>query len=113
MDDIILVGILILLFLGIGFYFIKQKGKKGCCGSGNYKPKKKKLPCVIATKTFSVGGMHCDHCKNRVEEAVNDVNGVAGKVDLKKGTVTVSYAQAVDDALIIQRIEKAGYTVTK
>ena len=43
---------------------------------------------------------------------VNDMVGVAGKVDLKKGELTVSYAEKVDDELIAARIEKAGYTVT-
>jgi len=38
--------------------------------------------------------------------------GIAGKVDLKKGELTVSYAEEVDDERIIARIEKAGYTVT-
>ncbi|MBQ7299076.1 MAG: heavy-metal-associated domain-containing protein [Clostridia bacterium] len=50
--------------------------------------------------------------KKRVEEVVNDMAGIAGKVDLKKGELTVSYAEEVDDERIIVRIEKAGYTVT-
>ena len=56
--------------------------------------------------------MHCDHCKNRVEAAVNDLDGVAGKVSLKKGILTVSYAGQVEDAAIIAAIRKAGYTAT-
>ena len=56
--------------------------------------------------------MHCDHCKNRVEEVVGDIKGVAGKVNLKKGELTVSYAEEVDDELIKSRIERAGYKVT-
>ncbi len=57
--------------------------------------------------------MHCDHCRNRVEEIVNDMKGIAGRVDLKKGELTVSYAEAVEDDQIKARIEKAGYTVTE
>ena len=57
--------------------------------------------------------MHCDHCKNRVEEIVNDMPGIAGTVDLKKGELVVSYAEDVDDAMIKARIERAGYTVTE
>ena len=56
--------------------------------------------------------MHCDHCKNRVEEVVNDIKGVSGKVNLKKQELTVSYAEDVPDELIKSRIEKAGYTVS-
>ncbi len=85
------------------------RGQGGCCGGGSYKPKKKKLPQVICRKSFRVEGMHCEQCKNRVEEAVNDIRGVAGRVDLKKGLLTVSYAEDVDDELIRARVERAGY----
>ena len=55
--------------------------------------------------------MHCEHCKNRVEEVVNDIKGVAGRVNLKKGELTVFYAEDVSDEVIRERIERAGYTV--
>lgn len=89
------------------------KRKSGCCGGGSYKPKKKKLSKIIYQKSFKVEGMHCEHCKNKVEEVVNDIAGIAGKVNLKKGELIVSYAGEVDDGLIASRIEKAGYTVTE
>lgn len=88
------------------------QGKGGCCGGSDYTPKKKRLDHVAYKKTFHVDGMECEHCKNRVTEVVNDIPGVAGAVDLKKGVVVVSYAQNVDDALIKERIERAGYTVS-
>lgn len=114
MENAIIVGILII----VGFIAIRStvkhfQGKRGCCGGGNYKPRKKKLSCVIAQKTFRVEGMHCEKCKARVEEIVNDIKGVAGKADLKKGELTVSYSEEVSDELIKARIEKAGYTVAE
>ena len=72
-----------------------------------------KLQAVIATKVFVVDGMHCEKCANRVTEVVNDITGVAGVVDLKKGIVTVSYEQEVADEQIKARIERVGYTVTE
>ena len=112
MGDYIIIGVIVILAaLGI-FYTVKHfKGQGGCCGGGGYKPKKKKLKNVISKKTFKVGGMHCVHCKNRVEEAVNDIKGVAGRVDLKKGELTVLYAEEVSDEVIKAKIEKHGYTV--
>lgn len=110
-DFIIIVFICIVVIIGV-FSSIKHfKGKGGCCGDSDYKPKKKKLSKVIYTKSFTVEGMHCKKCEARVEEVVNDIKGVAGKVDLKKGTLTVSYAEAVDDDIIKMRIERAGYTM--
>ena len=114
MENAIIVGILII----VGFIAIRStvkhfQGKRGCCGGGSYKPRKKKLSYVITQKTFRVEGMHCEKCKARVEEIVNDIKGVAGKADLKKGELTVSYSEEVSDELIKARIERAGYTVTE
>ena len=114
MDNYIIIGIIVLLaVIAIGT-LVKRSGRKGCCGSGSdYKPRKKKLKNVIATKIFVVDGMHCEKCANRVTEVVNDITGVAGVVDLKKGIVTVSYEQEVADEQIKARIERVGYTVTE
>ena len=114
MENDMIIGIVVVIaFLAIRT-IVKRRGRKGCCGSGSdYKPRKKKLQAVIATKVFAVDGMHCEKCANRVTEVVNDITGVAGVVDLKKGIVTVSYEQEVADEQIKARIERVGYTVTE
>ena len=114
MQNYIIIGIIIVIAFFAIRIIVKRKGRKGCCGSGSdYKPRKKKLQAVIATKVFVVDGMHCEKCANRVTEVVNDIPGVAGAVDLKKGIVTVSYEQEVTDEQIKARIERVGYTVTE
>ena len=112
MENYIIIGIIaVIAILAIGT-LVKRSGRKGCCGSGSdYKPRKKKLKNVIATKVFVVDGMHCEKCSNRVTEAINDIPGVAAVVNLKKGIATVSYGQEVPDAQIKARIERVGYTV--
>lgn len=112
MENILIVLILV-LFISVGVYYAVQhfKGKGGCCGGGSYRPKRKKLKHIQYQKTFLVQGMHCNHCKARVEETVNDIKGVAGKVNLKKGELTVFYAENADDEMIKRKIEKAGYCV--
>lgn len=113
MENTVIVGIIIIITFIAVRTIIKRKGRKGCCGSGSdYKPRKKKLQAVIATKVFVVDGMHCEKCANRVTEVVNDIPGVAGVVDLKKGTVTVSYEQEVPDEQIKTKLQRVGYTVT-
>ena len=112
MENYIIIGMLaVIVMIGV-FSTVKPfKGEGGCCGGGSYKPKRKRLSGVKYTKRFKVGGMRCEHCKRRVEEAVNDIKGVAGRVDLKKGELTVSYAEDVSDEMIKAKIERAGYTV--
>lgn len=113
MVNVILILLLAAVF-AIGFVssFRHFRGQGGCCGGGGYRPRKKKLSNVIGRKCFTVEGMHCEHCKTRVEEAVNDIHGVAGQVELKKGELTVSYAEPVEDETIKARIERVGYRVT-
>lgn len=112
MENVIIMGILLMILLGAIVTLVRRAGRKGCCGSsGDYKPRKKKLQAVIAVKVFALDGMHCEKCANRVTEAVNDIPSVAGVVDLKKGIVTVSYEQKVPDAQIKEHIERVGYTV--
>lgn len=114
MENYIIIGIIIVIAFFAVRTIVKRKGRKGCCGSGSdYKPRKKKLQAVIATRIFVVDGMHCEKCANRVTEVVNDIPGVAGVVDLKKGIVTVSYEQEVADEQIKAKIERVGYTVTE
>lgn len=108
----IIVVVIVIAAIAVRSTIKHFKGQGGCCGGGDYKPRRKKLKNVLYTKTFTVAGMHCGHCKKRVEEVVNDMAGVAGKVNLKKGELVVSYAEEVDDERIKAKIEKAGYTVT-
>ena len=113
MENYIIIGMIAVIVVIAVISSVKHfKGEGGCCGGGNYKPKRKKLSGVKYTKKFKVGGMHCEHCKRRVEEAVNNIKGVAGRVDLKKGELTVSYAEDTPDEIIKDKIEKYGYTVT-
>ena len=110
---ILLVLVVVVVAIGLWSTVRHFRGKGGgCCGGGDYKPRKKKLSHVAGQKTFQVEGMHCEHCKVRVEEAVNDIKGAAGKVDLKKGLLTVSYAESLDEEQVKQKVERAGYRHT-
>ena len=114
MENEIVLGVIAVIALAAIGTIVKRAGRKGCCGSaGDYKPRKKKLKNVIATKVFMVEGMHCEKCSNRVTEVVNDIPGVAGVVNLKQGTVTVTYEHEVPDEQIKAKIERHGYTVTE
>lgn len=87
MENVIIICALLVILVGAIVTLVRRSGRKGCCGSsGDYKPRKKKLQAVIAVKVFALDGMHCEKCANRVTEAVNDIPGVAGVVNLKKGS---------------------------
>ena len=113
MENSILIGVIVILLMYAGYKTVKHfKGEGACCGGGSgYKPKKKKLTRIIMQKTFKIDGMHCEHCKNRVQEIINDIDGISGSVNLKRGTVLISYEKAVKDEIIKDKITRAGYIV--
>ncbi len=111
MENVIIFAIIAAVAVFAFYRTVKYfKKPNGCCGGGDYKPKRKHLSNIIRKTVFSVDGMHCEHCKNRVEEAVNDIDGVMGVVSLKKDLLSVSYTKDVDSSVIIEKIKKAGYT---
>ncbi len=112
MENYTLAAIIVILgVLGVA-YTIRHFAKRGgCCGSSDYRPRRKKLQRVLYVKHFKVDGMHCAHCKARVEEAINDIRGACAKVDLKRGEVTVSYAEVIPDETIMAKVERAGYGI--
>ena len=61
------------------------------------------------TKTYSVPGMHCGHCKVAVTGELSSVEGVADVVvDLETKLVTVTGSD-LDDATLRAAIDEAGY----
>ena len=114
MEDYVIIAVICALALfGVLFTVKHFRGRGGCCGGGGYKSKRKRLKQVLYTKTFRVEGMHCEHCKVRVEEAVEDFKGLSARVDLKKGELTVLYAEPFDDEILFSKIERAGYKISK
>ena len=112
MQDLIILGILVLVIIIGTVYTVNHfKGKSGCCGGGNTYISKKKLKKVIAKKTFIIEGMTCENCVARVLRYVNDIDGVAGKVNLRKKELLISMEREVSDEEIIIAVTKAGYQV--
>lgn len=62
-------------------------------------------------KIIGVTGMHCGHCEKAVEDALKAIDGISkAKADREKNTVTLTMKTDVDDKLLIQAIEKEGFT---
>lgn len=116
MENIIIIGIIvILIILGVRSGMKHFKGEGGCCGGGStpVKKQKKKLKTVVAKKTVLIEGMTCDHCKNWVEKSINEIDGAAAKVNLGKKEAIVSLEKEISDEQIRAAVEKAGYKVVE
>jgi copper chaperone CopZ len=64
---------------------------------------------TTATRTYSVPGISCDHCKRAIETEVAGVADVAEvRVDVEAKLVTVVGG---DDAAVRAAIDDAGYDI--
>ena len=65
---------------------------------------------VTMTKTISVDGMMCNHCKAHVETALKAVNGVTDAIaDVENKTATATLSEDVDVNILIEAVKAAGY----
>ena len=114
-SNIIIIAILVVILLVALRGSIKHfKGEGGCCGGGSSsvkEPDKKLSGTVIKTKVFMIDGMHCENCTNRVKCAINRIDGVSAKLNLKKKQAVVKYEKEVEDDTLIKEIEDLGYKV--
>ena len=65
-------------------------------------------------KIIKVDGMHCNHCKMRVEKALKGLAGVSSAVvNLEAKTAEIESASEIDDAAIETAIDDAGFKVIR
>ncbi len=65
-------------------------------------------------KEIFIEGMSCNHCKMRVEKALKGIDGVtSAQVILEDQKAVVELDREVDETLITELIEDAGYTVVR
>lgn len=120
MENVIAGLVLVILVGGAVVYLIKAKksGVKciGCpaggkCSGGSMKRKKKLNGLVIGRKTLCISGMNCAHCVQIVTDSLNEIDGVAARVDLNKGCANIILDREVDEKILIAAIEKKGFGV--
>lgn len=63
-------------------------------------------------KIIEISGMSCGHCQARVEKALNAIEGVDAKVELKKNRAVVTLEGGISDETLRSAVTEAGYEVT-
>lgn len=63
------------------------------------------------TIQFSITGMTCGSCVNRITRALKQIDGVMRvRVDLRGETATVTRQSGVSDTMLAGAVSRAGYT---
>ena len=109
--------IICLVIAAICIYSIisyRKKISSGCCGSGGGEikitPNDKNVKNYPYEYYAGVDKMTCAHCKLRVENAFNRIDGVYARVDLKKKTAHILSKCPLSESVIKSTVEKNGYT---
>lgn len=60
--------------------------------------------------SVKIKGMSCEHCVRAVTRALSSIPGISDVVvNLETGEASFSHQEAVDEALVAEQIEDAGY----
>ena len=115
----IMTAVLIIILAAVIMYAVYQTVKKfrkggGCCGE--FEKSEKRTAVKDRNKShypysvvLSIGGMTCENCARRVENALNSLEGVWAKVDLNSGTAKIYSKNEMDKKELCSIIAKAGY----
>lgn len=109
---------IILVIVLICIYSIKSYMKKlqsGCCGGESDEKRvrvRDKNPSHYPYEVnMTIKGMTCSHCKLRVENALNSLEGVWAKVDLDKGIALIRMKSEISEEMLERAVKDAGYQV--
>lgn len=79
----------------------------------NVQEENKKMS-ILARKTITIEGMHCNHCKMAVEKTLKKLEGVVlAEVDLEKKIAVVEYEGELENDTIKEVITEEGFEVVK
>ena len=110
--------ILLILLVGWASWHIREKRNKGGACCGEHEKTVKRVPAADRDRshyrlkrTLTIGGMTCENCARRVENALNAVPGVWAKVDIAEKRAVVLLKEEIEDTALQKAVSSAGYTV--
>ncbi len=112
-------AVIVALLIVIGFIAVRKYVKNlrhGCCGgSGEEKVKvaDKNAAHYPYSVTLKIEGMRCANCTDRVENALNRLDGIWAKVSLKRAEAVLRSKSVLDDETLRTAVARAGYRVTE
>ena len=110
---VIVVILAVILFFAVKNSIPHFRGEGGCCGgSGKEKLiKPAKLERIIATKVIKIEGMRCENCNRRVQNALNQLDGVNAKVYGDRAEAVVKLGRDIEDIELEKAVTGLGYRV--
>lgn len=77
-----------------------------------FKAKKREEKNKMVCKIIKIEGMQCNHCKMTVEKVLGTIEGISKvEVNLESKTAKIQMSKEIDDNIIKNAIEEAGFKV--
>ena len=116
--NIAIVAILAAAVLAATLHTIRRYRKgSACCGEHETVRRRGVLDRNSAhypyEATLTIGGMTCENCARRGENALNELDGVWAKVRIDNRQARLRCKQAPDEAALRRAVREAGYVVSE
>jgi len=113
---IIIVGLLLIVFaLWQTIQKARGKAKSSCCGTAETVSAKKVEDTDVSHYPYryrlSIDGMMCSNCAKNVENTLNNMDGVWGKVNLGKKEADVLSKNSVSKENFASALQDSSYTL--
>lgn len=116
--NVAIIVLLAVLLAAAGFYALRRARRGGgCCGEheavrriGAADRNPAHYPHAVELK---IGGMTCENCARRVENALNALDGVWASVKIDGCRAKVRCKATPDEAAIRRAVREAGYVVVE
>ena len=112
MADAVIIAVVALLLVFAAKKSLKHFKGDCCCSSSHSGKGKKTIGEVNERIEFSVSGMKCQGCADKIECAIGKLKGVFAEADYKSGKCIVSSEERIDEKEIERIISSLGYKVT-
>ena len=117
MNALLMAALIALVALGAWRAASRLRRGGGCCGEHEAAPKR--APVADRNKAhyphevrLDIGGMTCDNCARRVENALNRLDGAWATVRFDTRSARVRLKDQPEEAALRAAVSGAGYVVT-
>ena len=108
--DIIVMLLMALVVFAVCLPLIRRmRAREDCCGNQQIRVRRKRLKNPAGKYTLRIEGMHCQNCKKRVTEAVNEMEGLSCRVSLEKNEAVIFYEKSPMKEAVIKRLGELNF----
>ena len=117
LNAVLIAALLLLAAWALRRTLIRSRKGGGCCGE--HESAEKKVTVSDRNKAhypyavlLQIGGMTCENCARKVENALNLLDGTWAVVSISGGSAKVLSKTPPDEAALREAVRGAGYVVT-